>query len=80
MPSANIQLSEARFEELARVAEAQGKTPDQLADEAVAILLSRRRLENLIDFGQQQARDLGIREADVDQLISEVRSERRRIR
>ena len=39
----NIHLTDERFAELSRAAQAQGKTPDDLADEAIAILLRKRR-------------------------------------
>ena len=74
----SIQLADDRFAELARVALALGKTPDELADEAIAILLRKRRLDDLVEFGQRHTQELAIPESDVDRLISEVRSERHR--
>ena len=72
----NIHLSEERFAELVQIAESQGKTPDELAEEAVAIHLRRSRLERLMAYGQRRAQELGIQEADVDRLIHEGRAER----
>ncbi|MGD1097210.1 MAG: hypothetical protein ABSB35_35140 [Bryobacteraceae bacterium] len=72
-----IHLTEERFAELARAAAAQSKSPDELADEAIAMLLCKRRLDELMQFGQRHTRDLGIPENDIERLISEVRSERR---
>ena len=65
----NIHLTADRFAELACAAQAQGKTPDELADEAIAMLLRKRRLEDLMEYGQQRAQELGIKEDDVDRLI-----------
>jgi len=73
----NIRLSEERFAELARAAAAQNRSPDELADEAIALLLRKRRLDELIQFGQSHARDRGIPENEIERLIAEVRSERR---
>jgi hypothetical protein len=78
MNANTIQPSEARFAELAQAASAQGKTPEELADEAIAMLVRKRRLDELIDFGRRHAGKLGVREDDVERLIAEVRAERRR--
>ena len=77
MGANNIQLTESRFSELAQIAQAQGKTPDELADEAVAMLVRKSQLEELMDFGQRHSAALGISEHDVDRLIAENRIERR---
>jgi hypothetical protein len=42
-----IRLTDNRFAELTRAAQAQGKTPDEPADEAIALLLCNRRLDGL---------------------------------
>lgn len=73
----SVYLTSDRFAQLADAAQAQGKTPDQLADEAIAMLLRRQALDDVMNFGHLHAKELGIPEADVDRLISEVRSERR---
>ena len=73
-----IHLTDDRFAELARAAQAWGKTPDELADEAIAMLLRMRGLDDLLEFGQRQARELGIPKRNVNRLISEVRAERNR--
>lgn len=73
-----IHLSDARFAELQQAARAQGKTPDELADEAIAMLVRRDRLEGLLTFGEQQSRRLGVTEQDVERLINEARNERRK--
>ena len=78
MGAKSINLTEARFAELLQAAQAQGKTPDELADEAIAMLVRKRRLHHLMEFGQRHSQELGIAEGDVNQLISDVRAERRR--
>lgn len=77
MGAKSIHLTGARFAELLQAAQAQGKTPDELADEAIATLVRKRRLDNLMEFGQSHAQELGIAEGEVGRLISEVRAERR---
>ena len=73
-----VHLTDQRFAELPRAAQAQGKTPDDVADEAIAMLLRKRSLDDLMEFGERHSQDLGIPETDVNELISEVRSERQR--
>ena len=73
----SINLTETRFADLLQAAQAQGKTPDELADETIAILVRKRRLHNLMEFGQRHTQELGLAESDVNQLISDVRAERR---
>jgi len=75
-----IHLTDDRFAELTRAAQAEGKTPDEVADEAIAMLLGKRRLDELMEFGQRHTSELGIPESDVNRLISEVRAERQRDR
>lgn len=72
-----VHLTAERFEALVRAAADQGKSPDELADEAIAALLRRRRLDELIDFGRRHAQHQGIDEGEVERLIAEARSERR---
>lgn len=73
----SVYLTSGRFAQLADAAQAQGKMPDQLADEAIAMLLRRQALEDVMNFGHLHTKELGIPEAGVGRLISEVRSERR---
>jgi|RhiMethySRZTD1v2_1073278.scaffolds.fasta_scaffold1616523_2 hypothetical protein len=77
MSARSIHLTDARYAELLQVAQAQGKTPDELADEAIAALVRKRRLDKLMEFGQRHTEQLGIAEGEVERLISEVRAERR---
>ena len=72
-----VNLSQERFAELARAAEEQGTTPDELVDEAVAALLRKRRFDELLSWGERHTRELGIKEEDVDRIIHEARDERR---
>ena len=75
-----IHLTADRFAELTRAAQVQGKTLDELADEAIAMLPRKRRLEELMDYGHRRAQELGIREEDVDRLIHEGRAENKACR
>lgn len=72
-----VQLTESRYSELAQIAQAQGRNPDELADEAVAMLVRKSQLEDLMNFGQRHSAALSISEHDVDRLFAENRIERR---
>lgn len=63
MGAKSINVTEARFAELLQAAQAQGKTPDELADEAIAMLVRKRRLHNLMEFGQRHAKSWGSQKA-----------------
>lgn len=63
---------------MAAAAEKEGRTPDDLANEAARRFLALRSLKSLQDYGQQRAKDLGLTEGDVPRLIAESRAERRR--
>ena len=73
-----IHLTDGRYAELTQAAQARGKTPDELADEAIAMPLRTRRLDDVMEFGQRHTRELEIPESDVNRLIAEVRTERNR--
>jgi hypothetical protein len=58
-------------------ANAEGKSIDDLAADAVRRYLGRRKLEELCQYGREQSRRLGYTEADVLRLIAESRRENR---
>jgi hypothetical protein len=53
------------------------QTTDEIAQEAPTAYLALRRLDRLQAYGQQQADDLGLTEADVPRLIAETRRDSR---
>jgi len=73
----NVSVPEELLTAMADAARAEGKTPDQLFEEAGRKLLAQRRLRRLGRYGQAQSRRLGIRPRDVPRLIAESRRERR---
>ena len=75
-----IKLPESLLEQVQATAQAEGKTVDQVMEEAAAQLLeSKRRSElskrwgNLSERGQKRASEMGLTEDDVPRLISESR-------
>jgi hypothetical protein len=81
----NIALATDVLDRVRAQADAEGKTPDELANELLGSLVELRtqsdagdrRWQDLLDYGHGQAAKLGIREADVERLIHEWRSEQR---
>lgn len=58
-------------------ASAEGKSPDEVYQDAVRRYLGQQKLHELSRFGQEQARKLGLKEEDVPRLIEEVRRDQR---
>lgn len=77
-PTRTVTLSDELYDEASREAQAEGKTTDEIARDALAAYLALRRLDRLHDYGKQQADELGLTEADVPRLITESRKESRR--
>lgn len=73
----NIHLTDDRLAELTRAAQAQDKTPDELADEAIAMLLRKRRFQDLLARGERYGRDSGYTEDQVPDVVHEFRREQR---
>ena len=78
VPQKNVALEPEVFARVAAEAQKEGKTPDELANEAAKRFLTSRRLQDLQQYGRQRVSDLGLTEDDVPRLIAESRAERRR--
>ena len=78
VPQKNVALEPEVFARVAAEAQKEGKTPDELANEAAKRFLTSRRLQDLQQYGRQRAAEMGLAEDDVLRLISESRTERRR--
>jgi len=57
------------------IAAAEGKTRDQVYEDAAQRFLAGHRLHELAEYGQAQAKRLGLTEEDVPRLIRESRRE-----
>ena len=64
-PTKNVAIEPELFERISEEAAAEGKTVDELANEAAKRFMALRRLDKLQRYGQQRAAELGIREEDV---------------
>ena len=69
----NVALEPEVLEQADRLARAENKTVDDLANEAV----KRYALDKLVRYGKARAEALGYKPKDVDRLIHESRQENR---
>ena len=63
--------------EMEAIAAAEGRSPDDLYQDAAKRFLADRKLAELAEYGQAQAKRLGYQEGDVMRLIKESRREQR---
>ena len=64
--------------EVRKLARAEDRTTDEVVQEAVERLLRMKRRQKLYEYGEQQARKVGIKESDVPRLVRETRQHDRR--
>jgi hypothetical protein len=85
MTPKNIAFEQDLLEQVSKLAQEEGKTADELANELLGPLVeirkqaeaSDRRWQKLVEYGNGQAGKLGVKEEDVDRLIHEWRAEQR---
>jgi len=77
-PQENVALDPDLLARMTDEARKEGRTPDDLANEAAKRFLALRSLQSLQDYGQQRAKELGLTEGDLPRLIAESRAEQRR--
>lgn len=73
----NVSIEPELFARITEEAEAEGKTTDEIANEATKRYLALRRLDRLQQYGQRRAEELGITEDDIPRLIAESRADNR---
>ena len=76
--STYVALEPDLFARITAEARKDGKTPDELANEATRRFPALRRLQGLQVYGRQRAAELGLTEDDIPRVIAEARAERRR--
>jgi uncharacterized protein YjiS (DUF1127 family) len=72
-PEKNVRLSAGLLAKVTNAAQAENRTPDELVEDAAELYLENRRWQKLLEFGEQNARDLGLTAEDVPRLIAEAR-------
>jgi hypothetical protein len=77
-PARNIKLPSDLWSRMSAMAEAEGKSVDDLLEEAALRLLQLRELRSFVAENRELAEQRGLTEADVSRLISEIRRKRPR--
>ena len=77
MANTSVTLTSKLFTELAERAKADGKTTDELVEEAARRLLSVRKLRAFTEQNRRRALAQGLKASSVSRLISEFRAGRR---
>lgn len=72
----SLSLPPALLREAERVAKAEGRTKSELFREALRRYVQERRWRELQRYGAEQARHLGVTEADVERKVREYRAGR----
>jgi hypothetical protein len=74
----NIKLSSEVWSRMSQTARAEGRSVDELLEEAAVRLLQLRELRSFVAENRELAAQRGLTEADVPRLIAEVREGRSR--
>jgi hypothetical protein len=77
-PARNIKLPSDLWSRMGAMAQAEGKSIDDLLEEAALRLLQLRELRSFVAENRELAEQRGLTDADVPRLISEIRRERPR--
>jgi hypothetical protein len=78
IPAKNVCVSQKLLADMSAAAQAEGKTTDELFEEAARRLLEHRGLDALAERGREHARALGRQRSDAVRLTREFRAERKR--
>jgi plasmid stability protein len=73
----NLHISNGLLSELQAKAAAEGKTVDELAEEALRKGLEDRKWEELLEYGRERGRSSGFTEEDVPRIVRENRARHR---
>jgi hypothetical protein len=76
-PARTVTLTDELYDQASREAATEGKTTDEITQDALTAYLALRRLDRLQEYGQRRAEELGLAEADIPRLIAETRRESR---
>ena len=75
MAANNISLPEPLLAEIESAAQAEHRTADEVAADAIRQYLEKQSWVKFVERNERRAKDMGITEGDVDRLIAEYRSE-----
>ena len=63
------------FDEIEKLAKEERRTKSELVREALRCYIAERELKRIQRYGMKKAKDLGLKEEDVQRLIDEDRAE-----
>ena len=78
MAMINVHLADELLAELQSKAQAEGKTVNELAEEALRKGLEKQAWQDLLEYGRERGRASGYTEEDVPRLVKEWRREQHR--
>jgi hypothetical protein len=73
----NISLPELLLAEIQSAAQAEHRSLDEVFTDAVRRYVEERSWTQLLGYGAERAKALGVKESDIDRLIAESRAEQR---
>jgi Arc/MetJ-type ribon-helix-helix transcriptional regulator len=73
--SESVKMPPSLLAEVQAAANEEHRSRDEVVREAIERYLRNRRWQRLLAYGEQQARSLGLTDADVPRLIEEYRQE-----
>jgi hypothetical protein len=76
-PDKNVALEPELFERVGKLAQAEGKTVDEVANEVMRREVLRRSLRSFAAGNGKDAEEMALTEADVPRLVDEARFARR---
>jgi hypothetical protein len=74
----NLPVPSVLIAQMEEIADAEGRTLDEVAQDAIQRFIDDRRWGRLVNYGKSQARALGLKSSDVTRLIDESRREHKR--
>lgn len=72
-----IELPAEIVKEAEQLAKKEGRSKTELVEEALGRYMRRREWDEINTYGRKRAKELGIKEEDVDRIIHEHRAEER---
>jgi len=78
--ASSIPLSPELVDLIKKTANAEGRKPEEIIEDALSLYISDQRWQQVLTYGERQAKDLGYTEDDVERLIHESRAEQKTAR
>jgi predicted transcriptional regulator len=73
MAARNIPIREELLGEIEKIAQAQGRSSEEVLEEALDRFIKEKQWSSLKSYGRNKAREQGVTEDDVDTAIADTR-------